>query len=38
MYVEGFSKGYFVDCVLLVEGYLEKFLCDFILSCVFSKN
>ncbi len=34
MYAEGLSKGYFADCVLLVEGYSEKLLCDSILSCV----
>ncbi len=38
MYAEGLSKGYFADCVLLVEGYSEKLLCDSILSCVLSKN
>ena len=38
MYAEGLSKGYFADCVLLVEGYSEKLLCDSILGCVLSKN
>jgi putative ATP-dependent endonuclease of OLD family len=32
MYAESLSRGYFADCVLLVEGYSEKLLCDSILK------
>ncbi len=38
IYVEDMSKGYFADCVLLVEGYSEKLLCDTILKKVLPQN
>ncbi|MCL6236851.1 AAA family ATPase [Acinetobacter sp. ANC 5033] len=38
MYAESLSKGYFADCVLLVEGYSEKLLCDAILKAQLSRN
>lgn len=38
MFAESLSKGYFADCVLLVEGYSEKLLCDAILKMVLTKN
>lgn len=38
MYAESLSKGYFADCVLLVEGYSEKLLCDSILRKKLSRN
>ena len=38
MYAESLSKGYFADCVLLVEGYSEKLLCDAILKEKLNRN
>ncbi len=38
IYVEDMSKGYFADCVLLVEGYSEKLLCDTILKAKLENN
>jgi putative ATP-dependent endonuclease of OLD family len=38
MYAESLSKGYFADCVLLVEGYSEKLLCDTILKLVLTRS
>lgn len=38
MYAESLSKGYFADCVLLVEGYSEKLLCDSILRSELNRN
>lgn len=38
IYAESLSRGYFADCVLLVEGYSEKLLCDSIFKSVLSKN
>lgn len=38
MYAESLSKGYFADCVVLVEGYSEKLLCDTIFKLNFNRS
>ena len=38
IYAEDMSRGYFTDCVLLVEGYSEKLLCDTLLKRKLESN